>query len=58
MVNQKDTSVVKIDSLLLDDVEKFIRSGENRLRFANKKHFIDIAVLNYLKKMERGNENG
>jgi capsule polysaccharide modification protein KpsS len=51
----KDTSsVVKIDSALLSKVEEFIKKGENKLRFVNKKHFIDNAVNDFLKKM---NEN-
>jgi hypothetical protein len=43
-------SVVKIDSELLKKVESFIKKSENRLVYANKKQFIDIAVLEKLKK--------
>jgi hypothetical protein len=42
--------VVKIDSELLDKVEEFINKKENRLIYANKKQFVDIAVLEKLKK--------
>jgi len=48
----KDKSV-KIDSSLLDDVEEFIRREENRLKFTNKKQFIDIAVYEFLKKVKK-----
>ena len=43
-------AVVKIDSSLMEKVERFIQQGENRLKFANKKHLIDIAVSEFLKK--------
>ncbi len=46
-------SAVKIDSKLLNRVSEFISKEENRLRFANKKQFIDIAVYEFLKKMEK-----
>lgn len=43
-------SVVKIDSKLLKKVEEFIKKKTNRLKYANKKHFIDISVLDLLSK--------
>jgi len=46
-------SVVKIDSLVLANVEEFIKREENRLKFVNKKQLIDLAVYEYLKKMRR-----
>ncbi|MGD9276426.1 MAG: hypothetical protein PVJ67_04590 [Candidatus Pacearchaeota archaeon] len=45
-------SAVKIDSVLLAKVEEFICKEENRLRFVNKKQLIDLAVHEYLNKME------
>ena len=42
-------SVVKIDSKILKEVENFISKEENRLRYINKKQFIDIAVDKLLK---------
>ena len=45
-------SVVKIDSLLLKKVDGFISKEENRLKFVNKKQFIDLAVNDFLNKME------
>lgn len=45
-------SAVKIDSVLLTKVEKFISKEENRLKFVNKKQLIDLAVCEYLNKME------
>ena len=50
-VKTKD-SAVKIDSVLLSKVEEFISREENRLKFVNKKQLIDLAVHEYLKKME------
>jgi len=43
------SSVVKIDSILFRQIEDFIRKGENRLKFVNKKQFIDIAVNDFLR---------
>ena len=45
-------SVVKIDSQLLEKVKDFIQKEENRLKFVNKKQFIDLAVYEFLNKME------
>jgi len=47
--------VVKIDSKLLKEVEDFIKKSDNRLIYANKKQFIDIAVLEKLQKGVRKN---
>jgi len=49
--------VVKIDSKLLRKVEEFIKKEENRLRFSNKKQFIDLAVYEYLQKLDKRNKN-
>ncbi|MFH1585764.1 MAG: hypothetical protein ABIB79_03285 [archaeon] len=49
-------SVVKIDSQLLERVKEFIQREENRLKFVNKKQFIDIAVYEFLSKMEEGED--
>ena len=43
-------AVVKIDSGLLEEVEEFINQKENKLVYANKKQFVNIAVLEKLKK--------
>lgn len=53
---QEAGSVVKIDSALLKKVEEFIKKEENRLRFVNKKQFIDLAVNEFLIKMEKDGE--
>ncbi len=45
---------MKIDSELLAKVEEFIEKEENKYKYANKKHFIDIAVYNYLEKIKKG----
>ena len=47
------SSVVKIDSKLLKEVNEFIQKEANRLKFVNKKQLIDIAVYEYLKKMRK-----
>lgn len=52
----KEVGVVKIDSSLLKEIEEFIEKKENRLKFVNKKQFVDIAVYEFLKKVERENE--
>lgn len=44
-------AVVKIDSVLLSQVEEFINKDENRLKFVNKKQLIDLAVYDYLSKL-------
>ncbi len=55
MVRTKEGgSVVKIDSSLLLKIEKFIRQEENRLKFVNKKQFIDLAVHEFLEKLAKG----
>ncbi|MBS3080422.1 hypothetical protein J4221_03045 [Candidatus Pacearchaeota archaeon] len=47
----KEGKVVKIDSKLLKRVGEFIKKEENRLKFSNKKQFIDLAVCEYLEKL-------
>ena len=55
MVKTKESgAVVKIDSNLLSKIEDFIEKEENRLKFVNKKQFIDLAVHDFLNKMESG----
>lgn len=57
MAKKKDNaSVVKIDSGLLGKVEEFIFKEENKLRFVNKKQFIDLAVDDFLKKIKGGKD--
>jgi len=43
-------SVVKINSMLLEEVEEFIKLEKNKFKYVNRKQFIDLAVLAYLKK--------
>ena len=47
-------SVVKIDEALLTQVEEFINRKENKLIYANKKQFVNLAVLEKLKQSKRG----
>ena len=44
-IKKESGAVVKIDSSLLKEVEKFVQKEENKFRFVNKKQFIDLAVL-------------
>jgi len=53
--NKENGSVVKIDSVLLKKVEDFISQEQNRLKFVNKKQFIDLAVNDFLEKIWRKN---
>jgi|TARA_B100001964_G_C13708745_1_gene369324 K+-sensing histidine kinase KdpD len=48
MASKSEDSVVKIDSELLNEVEEFINLDENKFRYANKKQFIDLAVIDFL----------
>ena len=50
MVKKNEDSVVKINARLLEDVEDFINLKKNKFRYVNKKQFIDLAVLEKLKK--------
>ena len=47
-------AVVKVDKELLKRVEDFISRQENKLRYINKKQFIDIAVDRLLNEEKRG----
>ena len=50
MAKLRKDSVVKINSDLLKKVEEYINKQENKLKYVNKKQFIDIAVYEKLKK--------
>jgi K+-sensing histidine kinase KdpD len=50
MVNSRKDAVVKIDSELLSQVEEFINKKDNKLKYVNKKQFIDLAVFEKLKR--------
>lgn len=49
-VTMKDN--VKIDKDLLARVEKLIKKKEKKIKYAHKKQFVDVAVLNLLEKEE------
>ena len=51
--SKKKDSVVKIDLDLSTKIGEFIKKEENRLRFVNKKQFIDLAVHEFLKKLNK-----
>lgn len=46
-------SAVKIDSELLKKIKDFIDKEENRLKFVNKKQFIDLAVHEFFEKINK-----
>ena len=52
MEKKKNVSVVKIDSILLREVEEFINLDENKFRYVNRKQFIDLAVADFLRRMK------
>jgi len=58
--SKENGAVVKIDSTLLSKIDEIIKKEENRLRFVNKKHFIDLAVNEFMEKLikEGGMKNG
>ncbi len=54
--SKKKDSVVKIDFYLSSKIEEFIKKEENRLMFVNKKQFIDLAVHEFLEKLNKEGE--
>lgn len=46
-------SAVKIDNELLMRVEEFINRKENKLVYANKKQFVNLAVSEKLKQIKK-----
>ena len=48
--------VIKIDDELLKKIKAYIKEGDNRFDFPNVKAFVDKAVYNYLKKLNKKNE--
>ena len=49
----KKAGVVKVDSELLTRVEEFINKKENKLKYNNKKQFVDIAIYELLNKEKK-----
>ncbi|MEI6058410.1 MAG: hypothetical protein WCP89_01435 [archaeon] len=45
-------AVVKVDSGLLKEVEEFINKKENKLKYTNKKQFVDLAIYEKLRREE------
>jgi len=54
---EKD-KVVKIDAKLLLEIEKFISKEENKLKYINKKQFVDLAVYEKLNKEGKAGKGG
>jgi hypothetical protein len=53
MGKKEANSVVKVDSSLLEKIDRFISKDENKFKFVSKKHFVDIAIFEYLKNLEK-----
>ena len=47
---------VKIDKELLDRVKELIKESPHKIRYSSAKQFVDIAVLEMLKKEEKKDE--
>jgi len=52
-MGKEASSAVKVDSYLIERIEKAIKRDENRFKFANKKQFVDIAVNQLLNSIEK-----
>ena len=48
---------VKIDTDLLNKVKSLIKEKPSRIKYSSAKQFVDIAVLELLKKEEEGEKN-
>ena len=46
-------AVVKLDSELKEEVEKYISTRDNRFEYPSVKNFVDKAVLSMLKRLKR-----
>lgn len=53
MIKKGASSVVKVDSSLLERIEKIINKEENKFKFITKKHFVDVAINEYLNIFEK-----
>lgn len=49
-----DNTTVKIKKDILDRVDKLIKSKFEHIKYANKRHFVNVAVLELLIKEEKG----
>lgn len=57
MGNNSVNAVVKVDSLLIKEVERIMQKNEYRLKFVNKKQFVDLAIQNYLDELKKEEKN-
>ena len=49
---------MQIDSSLFEKIDEVLNKDENKYKFVNKKHFIDLAVYEFLEKINKGTKNG
>ena len=47
---------VKIDEDLLKRIDKLVKRKDKKIKYAHKKQFVNVAVLNLLEKEENNNE--
>jgi hypothetical protein len=52
MGEKMDNATVKLDSMLLEKVRRMISKDNCRIKYANLKQFINIAVLNLIEQEE------
>lgn len=55
-MTKKKPETAKVDPYLLGNIKKFLTVRENKIKYPNTKHFINIAVLKLLE--EEGIKNG
>jgi hypothetical protein len=49
--------VVRIEKELLEEVGKLLKNKDKRIKYVNKKHFVDLAVFELLKREEESDLN-
>ncbi|MFA5856956.1 MAG: hypothetical protein WC867_06355 [Candidatus Pacearchaeota archaeon] len=54
---KEGNSSVKIDAILLNEIDELIKKEEHKFRFVNKKQFIDVAVHEFLQKLKKEEKN-
>lgn len=47
-MTKKKPNTVKVDEYALEKVNNFLKVKENKVKYANRKHFISAAVLKLL----------
>ena len=50
MVTSKERTTVKIDKMLLEEIDELRKDNHMRIVYDNKKHFVNVAVVKLLEK--------